>query len=51
MTQEKVGRVYVISMPFYGFSGQPRQSIIVVRQSRRYVADACHAYNYSRSAL
>lgn len=36
---------------FPSFLCHPRQSIIVLSRSRRYIADACNAYNYSRNAL
>lgn len=51
ITQDNVRSFPVILMPFCTFPGQPRRSIIVLRQSRRYIADARNAYNYSRSAL
>lgn len=36
---------------FWSSPLQPRQSIIVLCWSRRYIADARNAYNYTRSAL
>lgn len=49
--QERLRHVDVILMQFYASSGQRCHSVIVLDQSGRYVADACRADNYSRSAL
>lgn len=49
--QEKLRHVDVILMQFCAFSGQPCHPVIVLDRGGRYVADACHADNYSRSAL
>lgn len=51
ISHKKRRSIPVILMPFCTSSCQPRQSVIVLHQSRRYIADARNAYNYSRSAL